>query len=182
MRMELERTMSDEARLKSILETAGVYHSATWYSGAGPNERDLGSEHLRKIYDGIRETFGEEASASFVALIRGLTSLAPTSFLTALWNLFWTKWEMPQSVETPGRVYLDPRLQSGMQMGMTMIAGLVGARSSSPRQDAQKTSEIREGFLWSVRDRFPPTAAERDAQIEAYNADLQEHLRFRRGY
>lgn len=171
--------MNDEARLKAILEKAGVYHSAMWYSGAGPNERDLGSGHLLKIYQGIHETFGADASASFVAMVKGLTSLAPTSFLTALWNLFWTKWEMPRNVETPSPVALDPRTQSFDEMKLTMLGALGALSSRSPHRDAQLTDGIREGFLWHVRDRFPPSREEMNAWVNAYN----EELRFRRhGY
>lgn len=170
--------MNDEQKLKDILEKAGVYHSALWYSGAGPNERDLGAGHLAKIYDGIHTTFGENASGALVATIRGLTSLSPTVFLQALWNLFWSGWRMPDSVETPSEVALDPRRQTVQQMQLGMLGALAGLSSRSPRQDKLMTDQIRDGFLWHVRDRFPPTREEMQAKLDAYVEDMRFARRF----
>lgn len=64
-----------------------------YYSGRGVNRGDLNGNHIKMVYDGIVKELGKEAGDALIEMVRVLTDMSATGFLTSLYRLEQAGWK-----------------------------------------------------------------------------------------
>jgi len=128
--------------------------TAEYYSGYGANRNDVGSERLLAIHKGIQESFGEDAAKSFVKMVKGLRSLAATTFLLALYELD-ARGYVYNASPTPSNIHVDRNPERGqIADGFVLMAGLMTSQRSDPQADLRETRIMRNDFLRALGEKI----------------------------
>jgi len=120
-----------EKSIGELLHRVGLTSRPEYFSGRG--EGDITSEHLKKLYNLIREYKGFLAAENFVAMVKGIHELTGTSFIRKVLHLdrLEYKWnsKLNDSKTLNTNVEIDP--DNNLQMFATVSALLSKSRSKS---------------------------------------------------
>lgn len=140
--------------LEKIVSDTGMSVRPEYYSGYGANDQDLGAKRLILIHSKIKEQFGTEASASYVQMVRKLSTLAATVFLQALYRLGANGWKLSGDND-PTRIAVEPRGKTTDEMALMLMAGIFTQQNVNPVSDKIGTETMRNEFLRSIGEQPP---------------------------
>lgn len=103
-----------------------------YYSGRGVSTYDLGPDHLNMIYNGLKNDFGEEVSATFCKMVESLTDMSATNFLNQFYFFFNSgkKWDEPKF---ENRIDVGPDNDCRETIASLSIFSVLGRKQDSNR-------------------------------------------------
>ncbi len=121
-----------------------------YYSGRGPNEGDLNSNHLKDLHRGIKVELGDAAAKAFVSMVEVLADMSATAFLNSLYRLESNGWRFDASLfNGSGDGIAHDGMRDGGVSAMCSIFATLG-RDSDPERDRWRSDSIKAAFLRSV--------------------------------
>jgi len=108
------------------------------YSGRGATTSDLNANMLNQIADAIKKEYGDQAHNSYVKMVWEMPSLSATAFLTNLYRLAGSGWDLSKVSITSK----DDNFENHSEALGFLMETLAHAGSDRPNQ----TESIRNGF------------------------------------
>ena len=139
--MSLEQKVS----AKQIVRDTGMSDRPGFYSGRGAVTCDLNSKYLEKIYDGIKNSYGEEAAQNYTQMVAEMPKLSATDFLLTLYLLEQNSWKWDKNLLGDGKGIEIEKDKDGtyfLDQGLATVAGMMFGDNNR-----DETSQIRREFL-----------------------------------
>ena len=88
--MDLERRVD----VSQIISESGMFRNPRFYGGVlTATKKEVNDERLEKIYQGIRQAYGDRAADNFVKMVSDIPVLSAGYFLRTLYKLEANKWK-----------------------------------------------------------------------------------------
>jgi len=130
-------------KLKEIIRSCNMSTRPEFTSGRGAILCDLNGTQLEKIYQGIKNEFGEKAADNYVKMVRDIKVMSCTTFLEELYMLCSNNWKYTKK-KTHAAGVTVPKDENGEYDLVGGMFGMMNAMMSSGRDE---TPQIKNYFL-----------------------------------